>query len=462
MNPYNSLIIDVDVTLDASSRVYVEYANPRAGRFRTTTTESLDTHREISLVRLRPLTTYSYDVFVVDDQGRASKEWTGSFRAGPLPPGLNNAVAIVQGQPTYPLTLKEHNDDNFQGMVVLDSKGYIVWYFESTQGPPTAIAQKPNGNLLYILNLLGLREITPLGEEVGRLDEKCISPPDQGRIHHEVFLMPENRVLYLSSEIHDAVLEGEVRPQTSDSIWVWDQNSGAARKLFEIFDFIPVDDRTIDSDLAASDVPEVFFWTGCRGVEGVQDWTHSNSLFVTDRGNVVLSMRHLDQIVSIAPDFQSIEWRLGGPGGDFKFQDAGDRFYHQHSAVELPNGNILLFDNGNLRPEEEGGEYSRALELKLDFQNMTATKVWEYRYDPDFYAACCSNVTRLPDGNTLVLFGADFGTDICCRVYRVVEADPSGRKVFEMQLSSPGAPTQYRVYPMFSIYGEIQLSGPAK
>ena len=138
VNPYNSLIIDVDVTLDTPSKVYVEYANPRAGRFRTTTTESLDTHREISLLRLRPLTTYSYDVFVVDDQGRASKEWTGSFRAGPLPPGLNNAVAIVQGQPTYPLTLKEHNDDNFQGMVVLDSKGYIVWYFESTQGPPTA------------------------------------------------------------------------------------------------------------------------------------------------------------------------------------------------------------------------------------------------------------------------------------------------------------------------------------
>ena len=32
----------------------------------------------------------------------------------------------------------------------------------------------------------------------------------------------------------------------------------------------------------------------------------------------------------------------------------------------LPNGHVLLFDNGNFKPEEEGGQYSRALELGFD------------------------------------------------------------------------------------------------
>jgi hypothetical protein len=46
----------------------------------------------------------------------------------------------------------------------------------------------------------------------------------------------------------------------------------------------------------------------------------------------------------------------------------------------LDNGNLILFDNGSGRPKEEGGQYSRALELALDWNTMTATKLWEYRH----------------------------------------------------------------------------------
>jgi hypothetical protein len=37
-------------------------------------------------------------------------------------------------------------------------------------------------------------------------------------------------------------------------------------------------------------------------------------------------------------------------------------------------------DNGDGRPAAEGGQYSRALELALDWNSMTASKVWEYRH----------------------------------------------------------------------------------
>ena len=355
-------------------------------------------NHKFSLVRLRPLTTYSYDVFVVDERGQAASAWDGTFMTGPIPAGLREAVAVARGQPTYSLTLKELNDDDFHGMVVLDSEAYIVWYYESPDGV-TPIAQKSNGNLVYISPTLGLREVTPLGEEVGQLDESCLSPPPIGQFHHEVLIRPDNKVLYLSSAMREALLGDEVRTQTSDTLWEWDQSTGSTRLLFDIFDFVPATDRTSDSDAT-----EGFFWMGCRPVEGVQDWTHSNSLFVGRRGNVILSVRHLDRIVSISPDFQSIEWRLGGPGGDFTFPSPSDRFYHQHSAVELPDDNILLFDNGNFRPEEEGGLYSRALELKLDFDDMTAVRVWEFRHDPDIFSECCANVTRLLNGNTVIVF----------------------------------------------------------
>ena len=458
MSSHNSLIVNVDVNLDRPAKVYVEYENARAGRFRSKVAEHADRTHRISLVRLRPSTTYSFEVFVVDEAGDGLSLWQGDFRTGPLPPGLRRAFAIANGQPTYPLTLKEHNDDDFFGMLVLDSEANVVWYYESTDDGVGAIAQKPNGNMVYISG--GIREITPLGEEVARLGLPCLGPPSDARFHHEVYPRPDGKVIYLSSAIHQPRLSGRLeRPQTSDTIWEWDQTSGETRLLFDLYDFIPVTERTSDSDISSeSGAAGLFFWKGCYGgVEGVQDWTHSNSLFVGRRGNVIMSIRHLDQIISIAPDYRSIEWRLGGPGGDFTFPNPADRFYHQHSAKELANGNILLFDNGNGRPEEEGGEYSRALELKIDLRRMTAVSAWEYRHTPDLLSTCCSNVTRLPSGNTAVLFTGDFGEDRCCRNHTVVEVDSSANKLWEMQMRSPGQETQYRIYPIFSIDGEVEV-----
>ena len=145
---------------------------------------------------------------------------------------------------------------------------------------------------------------------------------------------------------------------------------------------------------------------------------------------------------------------MGGPGSDFSFPNSGDKFYGQHTARQLSNGNILLFDNGFFRPAAEGGQYSRALELELDTEQMTATKVWEYRHDPDLFALCCSSVTRLDNGNTVIVFGSDFTSAACCRVFTLVEADAQGNTLWEVQLRAPGSPAQYRVYPILSIDGE--------
>ena len=166
----------------------------------------------------------------------------------------------------------------------------------------------------------------------------------------------------------------------------------------------------------------------------------------------------LNQIIAIKPDFSGLAWRLGGPGGDFTFPDTSDRFYHQHSAKMLSNGNILLFDNGNGRPATEGGLYSRALELELDLPNMTARKAWEYRHSPDLYTACCSNATRLENGNSVLVFAIDLSVDACCRKFTIVESDANGDAVSVIENSHPGKVVQYRVYPISSINGESEVT----
>ncbi len=94
----------------------------------------------------------------------------------------------------------------------------------------------------------------------------------------------------------------------------------------------------------------------------------------------LLSVRYLDTVIAISPQFDRIAWRIGRFKSDFAFPSPGDRFYHEHYVRMLENGNLLLFDNGNGLPAAEGGLYSRALELALDRQSMTAAKVWEYRH----------------------------------------------------------------------------------
>ena len=58
---------------------------------------------------------------------------------------------------------------------------------------------------------------------------------------------------------------------------------------------------------------------------------------------------------------------------------------------QLANGHILMFDNGLFRPD---GDYSRALELALDFDTMTARAVWQYRAHPDISSHVFGNVVQ--------------------------------------------------------------------
>jgi len=173
--------------------------------------------------------------------------------------------------------------------------------------------------------------------------------------------------------------------------------------------------------------------------------------------------------LAIAPQFDRIVWRIGRFGSDFTFADPSDRFYFGHFVRMLENGNLLLFDNGSGRPASEGGHYSRALELALDWDSMTASKVWEYRHQigtaggtPVYkYADKVGSAQRLKNGNTLIMFGAD--TDPTTRLsknpqtFTLVEADANTEAgaVAVLDIQIPGAGQIYRALPVETLFGEV-------
>ena len=135
------------------------------------------------------------------------------------------------------------------------------------------------------------------------------------------------------------------------------------------------------------------------------DYVHANSL-EWDNGGILISANTQNAVIKIRYPQGDIVWRLGGydaKRSDFVLEnDPLNGFSRQHSVRKLPNGNILLFDNGVEHPNPR----ARAAEYRLDFKRMTATLVWEYRAEPEYgYRNCCGAVQRLSDGNTLITWG---------------------------------------------------------
>lgn len=193
----------------------------------------------------------------------------------------------------------------------------------------------------------------------------------------------------------------------------------------------------------------------------VADPFHINSIEVMDNGDWLASFRNLSAVLRIArtahDGYQPGEviWQLGGASNDFTFVDdpeAGP--CAQHSARELANGHLLLFDNGAQQdanwgqqtgdfcpdPTNPGGRHARphtrVTEYALDEGAMTATLVWSY--EQDSYSVFAGSAQRLPGGDTFI------GWALTNRSAAATEVDAAGEKVWE--LDNPSGYFSYRAW----------------
>ena len=160
------------------------------------------------------------------------------------------------------------------------------------------------------------------------------------------------------------------------------------------------------------------------------DYVHGNAIEVEDDGNILLSSRHLCEITKINTSNGSMIWRWGGVHNQFTFLNDTIGFSYQHAIRRLPNGNLIMFDNGNYhRPV-----FSRAVEYSMDTANKTVTQVWQYRHTPDIQSSAMGYAQRLSNGNTLISWGAANPT--------LTEVTSAGET--ELELSLPNVIYSYR------------------
>ena len=448
MSASNALIAEVRVSLSRPAGAFVEYDNPLAGRYRSRLAAPALEHA-ISIVRLRPETTYDYTVFTVrGDQSDAVRGPSGSFTTGALPGPLSSVFTMATGRSSERLILTTYRvpDPDSKYFVFWDEVGALVWYLRVEHA--SAVARLP-GSEDFLFGLrgrssgsggqrIGLSRFSPLGKVThlaGDIDW-----------HHDLVPLDGGRVLFPVLNSGDFGNGDQRRRIDYDSVGIWHSATGRVEMVWNARQAWDILDPAQHWEPADS--------------EGTFKWTHLNSLSFGERGNLLLSLRNRSQVVSLTPDYR-IEWQLHGPESDYEFPDPTDRFYKQHTASQLANGNILLFDNGRGRPDAEGGEYSRALELRLDEQTGSAVKAWEYRPEPDIYAPAVSSAFRLNSGNTLVSFGIRDVEERRAPLV-VVEADANGDEVFRVEtVQIHGSPSRYRAQGgIDAIYGETMLRPP--
>ncbi|MBU3678948.1 MAG: hypothetical protein FGM32_04990 [Candidatus Kapabacteria bacterium] len=170
----------------------------------------------------------------------------------------------------------------------------------------------------------------------------------------------------------------------------------SGRVIFEwkSLDHIPYQDATDDIDFT----------------QPLVDVHHINAIVRDTDGGLIISIRHLDEVIKINGQTGKIIWRLGGSkskNNQFRFlNDTVAGFFgfsHQHCVSRTPSGTLLMFDNGNLKPEPQS---SRVVEYEIDENEKTVRKVFEYQPEQKVFASTMGSVSRLPNGNFLVGYGS--------------------------------------------------------
>lgn len=176
------------------------------------------------------------------------------------------------------------------------------------------------------------------------------------------------------------------------------------------------------------------------------DYVHANSIELDTDGNILLSCRHLDQVIKINRNTGDIIWRLGGIKNEFTFINDPYGFNYQHDVRRIANGHLTLFDNGNYHPEK----ISFAKEYALDEVNKKATLVWSYHHpfigNKPVIGYAMGNVQRLPNGNTLINWGSIYNGVLGEGSPNVTEVDAHDSIVWEMTLDPTYRNVTYRAH----------------
>jgi hypothetical protein len=438
---YNALSAVFTASVSHASRAHVNYAAAGLPIASTPDFEIEPGVLTLPVLGLMPSTDYEMWITVSGADDSAADGTSVQFRTGELPPDLPAFTVQQRGEPAPGYTMLSWTGlggqpprAQAQPVLIVDSTGRVVWYRQldklvfdwqkQPDGTYTAAVENAEipefgytGTLYFQLDNLG--EILRTWRAVGA------STTDD----HELRLLPNGDALLFA--INERTMDlrpwgGRQDGSVLGNILQRVDPSGRLLFSWNVFDRLSIE---ATDPLVLRELTE----------DSRLDFTHANAIDVTEDGNYLVSMRHLSQVIKIDSQSGDIIWKLGGVDGDFAFEaDPLGGFSFQHAIRELPNGNLLLFDNGNGHHPPQ----SRAVEYRLDLDRRVATLAWQFNPEPHLFGPAMGFTQRLPNGNTLITYGI---------LPRVQEVTAEGQVIWDLQ-APQGTGWIYRAIRIPSLY----------
>lgn len=330
-----------------------------------------------------------------------------------LQDGTKNSVTIttaplMEGVPesTSIDTTAEYMGDNFVFLtasmrswpVGYDYKGDLRWY--CTENLAFDIKRIKNGHILVGTERLvkmpyfttGLYEMN-FG---GKIFKEYVIPC--GGYHHDQFQMEDGNILALTFDFYSGTVE--------DVCVLLDKDTGEILKKWDYKTVLPQHGPG-------------------SGSQTEEDWFHNNAVWYDKKTNsLTFSGRHEDAVINLDYETGELNWIIGDPENwpqeyvdKYFFTPVGDgEFdwqYEQHACVVLPDGDIMLFDNGHYRAKNPDNyipnsqNFSRGVRYRIDTDKMTIEQVWQYGKErgAEFFSPYICNVEYYDEGHYMVHSG---------------------------------------------------------
>lgn len=165
------------------------------------------------------------------------------------------------------------------------------------------------------------------------------------------------------------------------------------------------------------------------------DYFHFNSINIDPHdNNFIVTARHTNQIYKINRTTGQIMWRFGGSNDNFNLT-GNEIISHPHHATILPNGHLLVFDNGVTKNPRQ----TRIAEFAINETTMTADLVYEYN-DPGRYFDIMGSAQKLANGNYFIGWGGHITSQINANKSDITEIDTNGNIVLNLSFTNnPGS-----------------------
>jgi arylsulfate sulfotransferase len=331
---------------------------------------------------------------------------------------------------------------------IYDSFGKIRWYLDYSSDETLGnlfyddgIERLQNGNFYFgDLATDKIYETNLFGEIINNWDL-----PGYG-FHHEVSEKPNGNFLVTVNKVGSNTIEDhivEIDREANEIMNVWDLNESLDNRR-----------RTWETDRANLNV----------------DWLHANSVEYDESDNTIVVSGRTQGLVKLTENNEVVwilaphkGWETSGNGTELSqfllqpldangapiTQNAvleGDEnhpdfewAWYQHAVEILPDGRLMLFDNGENRNYSGNGPYSRAVEYEIDKENGTIQQRWTYgkQRGGETFSSVVSDVDYYPDEDHV--FFSPGATVFNNRIYgKEIEIDRESQEViFEATIIPP-------------------------